>query len=221
MDPPGHHARHRGSGPHHPHPRAHDRDHQQAHPDLAPARAGAGPRAHAGGDRHQDGSAGGQGAQGAEDRAGAHLPRDADRRGGGQPPRRLHRGQAGRLARREHDRPLPARADQQGAELADAARGESAPPPLRAVRRLRAHPRGSRPGLRRHPRAHPPDRGQGAQEAAPSVALQEAPELPRIVRVLSSFSTRGPIAQLAEPPAHNRFGLGSSPSGPTQTTVRI
>ena len=73
------------------------------------------------------------------------------------------------------------------------------------------------PGLRRHPRAHPPDRGQGAPQAAPPVALQEAPELPRIVRVLSS-TTRGPIAQLAEPPAHNRFGLGSSPSGPTQTT---
>ena len=111
----------------------------------------------------------------------------------------------------------PARADQQGAELADAARGEGAPPALRPVRRLRAHPRGSRAGLRRHPRAHPPDRGQGAAQAAPSVALEEAPELPRIVRVLSSDSTRGPIAQLAEPPAHNRFGLGSSPSGPTQT----
>src|SRR3546814_5299259 len=31
--------------------------------------------------------------QGAEDRQGADLPRDADRRRGGQPPRRLHRGQ--------------------------------------------------------------------------------------------------------------------------------
>src|SRR5262249_59312862 len=29
------------------------------------------------------------------------------------------------------------------------------------------------------------------------------------------IANRGPIAQLAEPPAHNRFGLGSSPSGPT------
>ena len=54
----------------------------------------------------QDGSAGGQGAQGPQDRPGADLPRDAHRRGGGQPPRRLHRGQAGRLARREHDRAL-------------------------------------------------------------------------------------------------------------------
>ena len=30
VDPPGHHARHRRSGPHHPHPRAHGGDHQQA-----------------------------------------------------------------------------------------------------------------------------------------------------------------------------------------------
>src|SRR5262245_43459611 len=31
---------------------------------------------------------------------------------------------------------------------------------------------------------------------------------------------RGPIAQLAEPPAHNRYGLGSSPSGPRLTMTR-
>ena len=32
VDSPGHHPGHRRPGPHHPHPRAHDRDHQQAHP---------------------------------------------------------------------------------------------------------------------------------------------------------------------------------------------
>ena len=32
------------------------------------------------------------------------------------------------------------------------------------------------------------------------------------------IATRGPIAQLAEPPAHNRSGLGSRPSGPTILT---
>ena len=37
--------------------------------------------------------AAGEGAQGAEDRQGADLPRNADRRRGGQPSRRLHRGQ--------------------------------------------------------------------------------------------------------------------------------
>src|SRR5206468_4192961 len=51
VDSPGHHARHRGPGAHDPHSRAHDRDDQQAHPDLAPAGAGARPRAHAGRDR--------------------------------------------------------------------------------------------------------------------------------------------------------------------------
>ena len=35
VDPAGHHPRHRRPGPHHPHPGAHDRDHQQAHPHLA------------------------------------------------------------------------------------------------------------------------------------------------------------------------------------------
>ncbi len=75
------------------------------------------------------------------------------------------------------------------------------------------------PGLRGHPRAHPPDRGQGAAQAAPSLALQEAPELPGIVSG-AMIDDRGPIAQLAEPPAHNRFGLGSSPSGPTISLAR-
>ncbi len=47
---------------------------------------------------------------------------------------------------------------------------------------------GCEPGLRGHPRAHPPDRGQGAPQAAPSVALQEAPELPGIV-IYDRYST--------------------------------
>ena len=34
VDPPGHHPRHRRPGPHHPHPRAHGGDHQQAHPRI-------------------------------------------------------------------------------------------------------------------------------------------------------------------------------------------
>ena len=46
VDPPGHHPRHRRPGAHHPHPGAHGRDHQQAHPRPAPAAAGARPRAH-------------------------------------------------------------------------------------------------------------------------------------------------------------------------------
>ena len=99
VDPAGDHPRHRRPGAHHPHPGAHDRDHQQAHPDQPLPRAGARARADPGGDRREDGAAARQGPQGPQDRQGAHLPRDPHRRGGGQPPRRLHRGQAHRLAR--------------------------------------------------------------------------------------------------------------------------
>ena len=37
-------------------------------------------------------------------------------------------------------------------------------------------------GVRRHPRAHPTDRGQGAQKAASPLPLKEAPGLPGVVR---------------------------------------
>ena len=77
VDPPGHHPRDRRSGAHHPHPGAHDRDDQQADSHLARAGAGAWPRADLGRDRQADGHPGGQGPQGAEDRAGADLARDA------------------------------------------------------------------------------------------------------------------------------------------------
>ena len=47
VDPPGHHACHRGSGPHHPYSRPYGGNHQQAHPRFPPAFAGIRPRAHA------------------------------------------------------------------------------------------------------------------------------------------------------------------------------
>ena len=47
VDSPGHHPGHRRPGPHHPHPGAHDRDHQQAHPDQPLPGPGAGSRADA------------------------------------------------------------------------------------------------------------------------------------------------------------------------------
>ena len=45
VDPPGDHARHRRPGAHHPHPGAHGRDHQQAHPRAAATAPGRRPRA--------------------------------------------------------------------------------------------------------------------------------------------------------------------------------
>ena len=56
---------------------------------------------------------------------------------------------------------------------ADAARRESHQDALRPRRRQRAHARRSRPIVRRHPRTHPPDRSQGAAQAASSIALAE------------------------------------------------
>ena len=78
------------SGPHHPHPRPHGGDHQQGHPGIPPAAAGAGPRPLAGGDRRGDGDARGQGAGNSEDRTGAGVAGDAHRRGGGFPSGRFH-----------------------------------------------------------------------------------------------------------------------------------
>ncbi len=54
------------------------------------------------------------------------------------------------------------------------ARGEGHQDAVRCRRRQRAHPRRSRPELRGHARAHPPDRGQGASEAAAPLAQSEA-----------------------------------------------
>ena len=53
-------------------------------------------------------------------------------------------------------------------KTAHAARGAGAEDALRRRRRLRAHARRGRPLLQRHPRAHPPDRVEGAAQAAAS-----------------------------------------------------
>jgi RNA polymerase primary sigma factor len=73
------HASHRRSGADHPHPGPHDRDDQQADSHVARAGAGARARADLRRDRQADGHSGREGPQGAEDRAGAYLARDADR----------------------------------------------------------------------------------------------------------------------------------------------
>ena len=70
----------------------------------------------------------------------------------------------------------PGRADAEGAVDADAARGEGAADALRHRRKLRPHAGRGRQRLRRHPRAHPADRGEGAAQARPSVA-QRPPQV--------------------------------------------
>ena len=59
-------------------------------------------------------------------------------------------------------------------------RATRAPAPLRSRGRPRPHPRGGGQGVQRDPRADPPDRGEGAAQAAPPVALAQAQGLPRV-----------------------------------------
>ncbi len=95
VDPPGHHACHRGPGPHHPHSCPHGGDYQQGHPRLPPAPSGVWTRSHPRGDRGGDVHACGQGEGDFEDRPGARLPGDPHRRGGGLPPGGLHSRRGG------------------------------------------------------------------------------------------------------------------------------
>jgi RNA polymerase sigma factor (sigma-70 family) len=83
VDSAGHHARHRGPGAHHPHPGAHDRDHQQAHPHQPLSGAEAGTRGDPRGDRREDGAVARQGPQCAQHRQAAHLAGNPHRRGRG------------------------------------------------------------------------------------------------------------------------------------------
>jgi RNA polymerase primary sigma factor len=120
-----------------------------------------------------------QGAEGAQDRAGADLPRDAHRGGGGLASRGLHRGPHRGLPRRERDQPEPEGADGGAPEDAHAARGAGHQDAVRDRRRLRAHPGGGRPELPGDPRAHPPDRGQGPAQAPSPLPQPQAQGLPR------------------------------------------
>ncbi len=151
-------------------------------------RAGADER----GDRQEDGHARPQGPQDHQDRPGAHLPGDADRRGGGQPPRGLHRGQAHPLAARHGHPHQPQGADRGGPEVADRPRGARPQDALRPRRRQRAHPRGGRPAVQGHPRAHPPDRGQGPAQAQAPEPQPQAQELHQ--QPLNGLGISSPLA---------------------------
>src|ERR1035438_1751557 len=61
--------------------------------------------------------------------------------------------------------------------MASPPRGEGDQDALRPGGRLRAHAGGSGPVVRGHPRTHPPNRGQGAAQAAPPLALEKTARL--------------------------------------------
>src|SRR5712672_2183540 len=92
VDSAGDYAVDRRPGAHHPHSRAHDRDHQQDRAHLAPDAERDRPRAHAGRARRKARHAPGEGPQGPEDRERAALAGDAGRRRGRFSSRRFHPG---------------------------------------------------------------------------------------------------------------------------------
>ena len=96
---------------------------------------------------------------------------DAHRRGRGLPAGRLHRGRRRRGAARRRVVQHAAGAAGQGARWPGRARAQGHQPALRLGGRPSAHARGGRARVRRHARAHPPDREQDAREAAPSLAV--------------------------------------------------
>ena len=97
------------------------------------------------------------------------LAREADRRGGGVGARRLRAGRDRGISVRHRPALAAPRGHRERARRAAGARAAGDRAPLRPARRPAAHARGGRPGVRRHARAHPPDREQHAQEArAPS-----------------------------------------------------
>jgi DNA-directed RNA polymerase sigma subunit (sigma70/sigma32) len=192
VDPAGHYPGHCGPGAHDSNSRAHDRDDQQADPDVAVSRAGTGPRAHLGRNCPADGHPGGEGTQGHEDRAGADLPRNAHWRRGGLASGRLHRRSQCRLSVRSRDQPEPQGTDRLGAEDPDAARRTCHQDAIRGGRRVGAHPRRSGAELRGHARADSTDRSQSAAQAAPPVAEPKAEGVPGGAVVVS---LSGPIAQ--------------------------
>ena len=165
VDPPGGDAGDRRQGADDPDPGAHGREAEPGHARRAPAGAAAGPRAGAGRDRRRAEDHGARGARHPAGGADAGLAREADRRRGGVGAGRLRRRRDGRGAVRGGDREPPARGHPEGARRAARARAPGDRAALRPARARAADARGGRAGVRRHPRAHPPDREQHAEEA--------------------------------------------------------
>ena len=85
--------------------------------------------------------------------------------------RRLHRGQERGIAARCGDPGQSARDDDARSRLAHCARGARLTHALRHRHEYRPHPRRGRPAVLGDPRAHPPDRGQGATQTQASEPL--------------------------------------------------
>src|SRR5439155_5755605 len=159
---------------------------QPPDPCLPRAFAGAWARTNGRGDRRGDvegpGGPGhaGEGARDHQGLAGAGFIGDADRRGRGFAPGRLHRGPWGVGTSRGRVAPTTEGAGGGGPGLADGSRAAGPSAAVRAGGRSRPDAGGGRQGVQRHARADPPDRGEGAAQAAPPVAVEEAQGLPGV-----------------------------------------
>ena len=112
----------------------------------------------------------GKGPQGDEDRQGTDFAGNADRRRRRQPAWRFHR-------RQERGLPLDSAIQENLKETTTRVLASLTPREERVLRMRfrhrhehRSHSGRGRPAVQRHARTHPPDRGQGAQEAEASVA---------------------------------------------------
>ncbi len=180
VDPPGDHTIHRGSSSNHPHPGAHDRDHQQDEPHQPPAPAGVRLRARCVHPGREDGDPRGQDPQDHEDRQGADLDGNPHRRRRRQPPGRLHRGQQQHRTRGRRHAGRPARRGEGHPRRPDPARSQGAAHALRHRNVHRPHAGRSGQAVRRDARTHPPDRGQGAAQAQAPEPLGQAAQLHRL-----------------------------------------
>ena len=104
-------------------------------------------------------------------------------------------------------RPLPARADQQGAQLAHPARGEGAPAALRPLRRLRAHAGGSRARTSRSPAS------ASARSRPRRCGSSGIPRARRSCGASWNREARRPAARRPRPPGLPGDGVPPSPRG--------
>ena len=161
-------ARDRGPGADDPHTGPHDRDDQQAHARPEEADPEARPRAHGAGPLEGDEHADRPGPRREADGPAAHLAPVEGWRQRRRALRRLHPRPQQREPVRS-DGGTPAEGEAEGhPEHAYRPREAGRGLPVRTVRRLQPHARGGRQAVQRNARANPPDRGEGAPQAAPS-----------------------------------------------------
>jgi DNA-directed RNA polymerase sigma subunit (sigma70/sigma32) len=168
VDSPGHHPLHRRPGPHHPHPRPHDRNDQQTHASAEAIDPGLRSRAVPRRTRRRNANPRGPRPRRPENGAATHFPPIPRWRQRRHQLRGLHRRQSGREPI-GHDQLQPAQGQiGRCAGQPDGAGAQSAGIAVWIGRRLLANAGRSGPAIQSHARAHPADRSQGTSQDASS-----------------------------------------------------